>query len=415
LQRIETLKAVPHVVERVLAITNDESSGAGEMEQVVRGDPNIAAVVLKRANSTYYSAIQKITRVRDAVTRIGFNDVRNIVLALSVMNLHGRESNQVSFDREEFWKASLGTAILAREFAAHLGLPTTEEAFLIGLLADFGCMVLDEYLPDKLEQSICLAHKEMIPLKEAEKRVLGITHAQIGGFVLDRWGFPERVINVISGQHSAQSTRSLSVPDRMLATAVWLGRWSVQGLGIGDKSESVYNYAPPTLLQGLEISSLLTNEFLTDTVEEISSMLEFFKVKVTWPYVFEEDSPEIYIHEVNPPVISPLELTVRRVSSTPVRISKIAKLDELPANSVAIIALGRADTLKEACEGKNWGERPWLFVLPRGQIPKDNSLKERDGLPVGRCDYAEFPFVMTELTCAISRLQASNLQQQEED
>jgi len=411
LRRIESLQAVPHVMQRVMGVTEDGTSGASELEQVVHGDPNIAAVVLKRANSSYYSGVNKITRVRDAITRIGFNNVRCIVMALSLMNLQGRESKQVGFDREEFWKASLATAVLAREFARHFGLPNTEEAFIIGLLADFGCMVLDEHMPQLLERSICLAHEELLPLGEAEQRVLGITHAQVGAFVLNRWRFPENVINILGGQQASNSSSPLSIPDKMLRTAVWLARWTVAGLGLGDKSEVVVDYAPTSLTQGFDIAGLINNVFLARAIEEVNRMLDFFQVEIDWPCSLEQDLPRIYIYEAEQPPISPLELIVRRLGAQPVRLDSLAALEQLEPGATAIVAMGAAKPLANAVEGKSWGEQSWLFVLPRGEIPRDDSLKQQFGLPVGACRYAEYPIVIAEVMSAMAQLQAASEEQ----
>ncbi|MBN4049932.1 HDOD domain-containing protein [bacterium AH-315-M10] len=407
LKRIETLQAVPHVVQRVLAITGDDSSGASEMERVVQGDPNITAIVLKRANSTYYSGVKKITRVRDAITRIGFNNVRNIVLALSVMKMNDRESNQVGFDREEFWKASLATAIVSREFANHLGLPRKEEAFVIGLLADFGGMVLDEHMPEKLEQSICLAHQELLSLGEAQKRVLGITHAQVGAFVLNRWGFPETMINILGGQQAAEAASPLSAPDKMLRTAIWMARWTVAGLGIGDKSEVILDHAPKEMTMGFNIAGLINDDFIQRLLDEVNEMLAFFKVEVKWPGKLEPGAPSIYIYESVQPTISPLELIVRRLGAQPVRVRELDELDNLDFGTTAIVSLSDCEELKHATKSRDWEDLPWMFVLPRGRAPHDDSLKQSLGLPVGDCRYAEHPLMIADVVTTLAGLEAN--------
>jgi len=406
LRRIESLQAVPHVVHRVMAITSDEGSGANELERVVQGDANIAAIVLKRANSSHYAAVNKITRVRDAITRIGFDNVRGIVMALSLMNLTGRESKQVGFDREEFWKASLATAVLAREFAAHFGVPKVEEAFIIGLLADFGCMVLDEHMPLRLEKSICLAQQELLPLGLAEQRVMGITHAQVGAFILNRWRFPGNLINILGGQQADKSTSELTIPDRMLRTAVWLARWTVTGLGLGDKAEVVLHQAPRSLTRGLSIADLLTNDFLSRVIDEVNKILEFFEVQIDWPGHVSQDQPPIYIYQEEQPQISPLELVVRRLGAQPVRLEELQELEQLESGVTAIVSMESPKDLKQAAEGKNWGEKDWLFVLPRGGIPVDDSVKQRVGLPTGVCSYAEFPLVLSDLVSSLAKLEA---------
>ncbi len=406
LKRVETLEAVPHVIERVLSLAQNPDSGATEMERVVKGDSSIAAMVLKRANSSYYSTVHKITRVRDAITRIGFSNVRNMVLGLFIMELASGSQGQGSLDMEEFWKASLATAILSREYAKHFDVPEMADAFVIGLLADFGCIVLDEHLPEKLEQAISLSHRERISLFQAERRILGVTHAQVGGLILNRWGLPIRVVQVVGTQSTPLDTSRLSPEDKQMSSAVWLACWTVQGLGLGNRAELLFGYPPSDMLRDQDIGGLITDQFIADLVQEINEMLQLFHAELGWPCQDGTQQTTIHYYESSQPSFSPLELIIRRIGAQPVRLDSVEALEELPPDSTTIVSLGGLEELQSVCRGTNWGDRFWLFVLPRGQVPPDNGSKLEAGIPHGNCRYDEYPFIIDDLTIALAQLGA---------
>jgi len=403
LQKLETAKAMPQVAERVLGITADDKSGAVELERMITADTNITAVVLKRANSSFYSAVRKVTQVRDAIVRVGFDSVKQIVLALSVMNMISHDQQQLGFDRGKFWQASLATAVLCEKIASSLGLTEKSGAYTTGMLADFGCLVLDDCFAEHFEKAICLVHEHKIPLAEAERRVLGIDHAQVTSFILDRWKLPQQMVEVLKYQESSDQLMGLD-ENRVMAAVVYLSRWLVLGLGIGDKSEVIFDYCPPELLELVDVKDLLTDEFLDELVQEVNEMLSNFKSRCDWPFVVEPVRPEIYYFEECAPRISAVEMLIRRLGSSPVLLGSLAELRDRPVEDVAILQFDSAESLKQAAEGEDWGNRPFLFVLPRGEVVKDAIVRKTVGLPTGRCQYVDYPFCIRDFSSCVVNL-----------
>jgi len=118
--KIETMLAVPHILARVLKISEDQASGAKELAQAVQSDSATAAVVLKRVNTAFYGKGEPIDDVLEAIVRIGFSETRSLVLAMSVVKQFSKEQKSNGFDRQDFWRHSLATAVLARIFARQI-------------------------------------------------------------------------------------------------------------------------------------------------------------------------------------------------------------------------------------------------------------------------------------------------------
>jgi len=403
LLQVEEVKSLPHIIERVLFISNDKSAGATELEDVILSDANAASVLLKRVNSPYYAGEHQITRVRDAITRIGFEDVRALVMTLSVIDNFGIGQEQLGFDRLGFWKASLATAILSREMAQNIGASSAEDAFLGGLLADFGKMIFDENARDEFVQAISLGHEKVISLAAAEKRVLGVDHSELGAQVLAKWSFPQRIVELVRAHESMAWQESAGV-DANLAAVIGLAKWIVLGLGIGDTAEILYDWVPGELLAWAKLDGYINTELLDRLTEELSGILSYFDVPLEWPPECAGERPEMFYYEGGPLALSPLELIVRRLGGVPTRIESLEALDDLPEDSIGLLHFSSAAELKEAASDRDWGPRPLMFFLPRGQVPTDDGVKQRVGLPLGACRYTEHPFSLHQVQLDVAEL-----------
>jgi HD-like signal output (HDOD) protein len=75
------------------------------------------------------------------------------------------------------------------------------EAFLGALVHDIGLVVLDEYLHDEFMAVMLAAHEEAVDATTVERRLLGTTHAAVGGWLAETWQFPEPLVGAIAHHH----------------------------------------------------------------------------------------------------------------------------------------------------------------------------------------------------------------------
>jgi putative nucleotidyltransferase with HDIG domain len=94
-------------------------------------------------------------------------------------------------------------AAAARVLAADT--PQADDALLAGLLHDIGYWILANECPNELVQAVAMAVALKIPLHDAEARVIGASHAQIGAYLLGIWGLPYPVIEAVAYHHAPQS------------------------------------------------------------------------------------------------------------------------------------------------------------------------------------------------------------------
>jgi HD-like signal output (HDOD) protein len=202
---IVTLPTIPTVLAALNDKIADSESSAGDIAEIIAQDPPTATKVLRLANSAYYGLRNKVSTINHAVTMLGFNIIRNLVLTATVFDLSGKKNIAGLFDVEKFWRHSLGVGV-ASKIVAREAFPKAanlaDEFFICGLLHDLGKIILGEYAQDKFAQALKASNEQSIPLYEAEQQVIGCTHAEVGGVLAKRWNLSGGIIIAI-GQHHA--------------------------------------------------------------------------------------------------------------------------------------------------------------------------------------------------------------------
>jgi HD-like signal output (HDOD) protein len=229
IRRVTEVPTLPTTVARILEISGSESSSAADLAKVIYFDQALAAKVLRIANSSFYGFSRKVKTLEHATVILGFKDIRNMALAMSVFSSFFVKGTGSRFERHRFWEHSLGCGLGAKVLAEGAGLNKTE-LFVAGLIHDLGKVVLDRYHQDGFLEVLEVAHGQGLSWEEAEREVLGYTHAEVAGTLLETWKFPPELVAPVSfhhhpwddGGHAQRSaavhladviTRSLQPPD----------------------------------------------------------------------------------------------------------------------------------------------------------------------------------------------------------
>ena len=211
-ERIIGLSALPTIVTQLIALVGDPRSSARQVARLISTDQALTAKILRVANSAFYGFPRKIATVQLAIVVLGFNAVKNLALSVTVLKRFSSGTDHRLFDRQRFWQHAIGCGVaarvLARRFGGHEG-----EAFVAGILHDIGKLILIEYAHDEFAEALELAERDGIAIAEAEETVLGVTHAEVGGWLAERWNLPEPLAQSISCHHQPWS---LDEPDDLV-------------------------------------------------------------------------------------------------------------------------------------------------------------------------------------------------------
>ncbi len=212
------LKTLRQVVIYLLSLIEKPASTSKDLSQVIKLDSAISTRVLTIVNSPAFGLRQKILDLSHAITYLGFEQVRDIILNVSILEKTGKKQER---DFIRLWKHSLLCGKISELIARSIG-SLSGEAFTVGLLHDIGKIILSYSNPaafSKAQQNY-IDHKGKISPWQAEKELFGISHAEIGGLAVVYWKLPEVIYHVVWGHH-APRTGNLTKPEEVLSQIVY--------------------------------------------------------------------------------------------------------------------------------------------------------------------------------------------------
>lgn len=199
---IDSLPALPEVYRSLLEELENDSSGPDALSAIIVKDVPLAADVLKLVNSSFFSPRMRVTGISQAVTLLGTETIKGLVLGLQLFKTFDT-ARFPDFRFDALWEHCLQTARLARLIASLEDQPpdVQDDSFIAGMLHDLGKFVLAQYLPLRYGQTVALSRSDNAAICEAERRSLSTTHAQAGAYLLGLWGIGDSVIEAVAFHH----------------------------------------------------------------------------------------------------------------------------------------------------------------------------------------------------------------------
>ncbi len=202
LESMDDVFALPQALLEVLRLIDSEGATAQKLAGAVMHDPNLTAKILRMANSSYYRRGLEVSTVNQAIMMLGVSMVKCLALSVSIFKSDERFEKFENFDIREVYSHFLGVAIASREIATEMGYKKPEEAFVAGLLHDFGHLYFLKVDPDHHIPLIrdSFYDQDLIKL---ELEQYGISHTQIGRLIAQKWNLPECLRNAIDNHHAS--------------------------------------------------------------------------------------------------------------------------------------------------------------------------------------------------------------------
>ncbi|MBN2041054.1 MAG: HDOD domain-containing protein [Spirochaetes bacterium] len=211
---IKDIPVIPQVAAKVLQLQEDNLQiSFNELERIIKLDPAITARILKVANSALYARQKEITNLQQAITLLGFKMIKSMILLICASNIYGKTKKKFKGYPEtiatkssvmEMWRHLVLTAFIARHMATKMKLDDRkEDIFVAGLLHDIGRVVLminhSELYEKFLQEAGNNLEKDILRIEDS---IFGYNHLEVGKLVLEKWNFPDELVDVISQHHS---------------------------------------------------------------------------------------------------------------------------------------------------------------------------------------------------------------------
>ncbi|MCD6296971.1 MAG: HDOD domain-containing protein [Deltaproteobacteria bacterium] len=195
------LPALPQVVLKAQEIMSDPDSSFKELASVIATDQAISVRILKLANSAYYGLSGKVTSIGHASVLLGITILGEIVMMAGTSNMLSKALKGYRVKSEDMWRHSLAVGIASRLIAARKTPELANDAFVAGLIHDSGKIMLDEHVLKKRKYFEEYMKDGQHAFFEAEQRILGFDHSEIGAEVCKGWGIPEILTAAVRYHH----------------------------------------------------------------------------------------------------------------------------------------------------------------------------------------------------------------------
>lgn len=193
---------LPVIATQVIEILDNPNSSVKDLTVVINKDQVTMAKILKLVNSAFYGFPQRITTISHAITILGFNTVKGLILSISAFDsLKAKE-----FSLVEFWHHSISTATAAKYIAKQTRYPKEEEAFTVSLIHDIGKLVMVINKPKEYKEIMKLISEQGLMAIDAENQILDFNHAQIGGIAAECWNLPPIYNDTIYHHHNPEES-----------------------------------------------------------------------------------------------------------------------------------------------------------------------------------------------------------------
>ncbi|RME19128.1 MAG: HDOD domain-containing protein, partial [Deltaproteobacteria bacterium] len=250
--RIERIPSLPSVTARILEESLKEDCELANITSLVKSDPSLSAYMLKLANSAAYRFSDPVKTVDRAITLMGLRAVRNAVLGFSLLrHLSADNRSQMAY---ELWRHSVACGLACEKLAGYFRVPP-DEAFTIGLLHDAGKFLL---LSEFVRADNGYAGRQLLARwsLERERTLFGLSHAEIGAALLERWNVPDSICQVVAHHHFNNEKEVYpeyrpAVDLLRAADALTYSSHLGTGNGINDGREVLESNVPAEKLEGI--------------------------------------------------------------------------------------------------------------------------------------------------------------------
>ncbi len=201
------LVSFPETYFRISEALQCPKSSITHIADLISKDTALSAALLKLANSAMYGVPARVDSISRAAALIGGNALSLLALGVSAVNSFGAVPAKW-VNMEAFWKHSVAVAVFGQVLGARKTPRAIERIFVGGMLHDVGRLVLLRHAPGVMTKVIAAAEAKRVPLVEMEREMLGFDHAELGGSLLEGWGFPRSLSDLVRFHHLPEKQES---------------------------------------------------------------------------------------------------------------------------------------------------------------------------------------------------------------
>lgn len=252
IRKLEEIPTLPEFFNKIMETIESDRTSVKDLAKIIGQDPALTAKIFKLSNSAYYGRFKKVSTVEQAVTTVGFKEIKTISLSIAVF---GSFSDKIGVQNlQKFWIHAMTTAAAIQTIGERGQESALEKIYFGGLLHDIGKLVFTLLFGEEYFTNIANVDCDVSEL-EAEKAVYGVSHTQVGKWLIDRWHFPSELNELITYHH--HPARSSLLRPKSVAT-VYVGDYVSHHTDLEELDE-----ISPNLQHAMDALALSNDELLT--------------------------------------------------------------------------------------------------------------------------------------------------------
>lgn len=273
LVQVRKVEAMPSAIQQSLALLRQPDADMGTLARIIEFDPGLTANILHLANSAYFGGARAISSVREAVLRLGVEQVFQLLIAAVAAPRLRQEIKGYGLPAGRLLAHSVTTAVAAEAVGRQLGLAIPECTFTAGLLSNVGKVVLGTFLEVDPRPILDLAEAEELTFEQAEQVMLGISHDEVGAALLEHWGLPGPLVYVVRWRLTPDEAPSADRALDLVHAGGVLAAMTGIGLGLDG-----LNYRPSrAVAERLGLTQAGVDAALAATLDSLAEVRELFR------------------------------------------------------------------------------------------------------------------------------------------
>ncbi len=226
---IRNLPAIPTIMIEINNLLGNPLTSVNELANIINRDQGLTAKILKIANSPLYGLPRKVSTIEFAIVVLGFDHIRDIVVAVTIIETFSRKRKD-DVNLRKYWIHSLMAAGISKKIAEEFNYNNPGEVFTAGLLHDLGISIIQRYYEGEYKKITELITADKHNCLYAENITLGFTHQEIGELLLEKWNLPLSLSDAVANHHFPSESKNY----KLAASFIHLADYITNLLQLGD-------------------------------------------------------------------------------------------------------------------------------------------------------------------------------------
>ncbi|MEJ5261728.1 MAG: HDOD domain-containing protein [Ignavibacterium sp.] len=229
ISNILNLNVIPKVVFELMKILDNPNTTANELNKIISKDQALVTKILSVANSPLYGLQRKVSTIDFAILVLGFKELKSIISVISISDALKNKTDKY-LNQKEFMIHSYMVGAASKKIAKDMGFQNNGEAFIAGFLHDIGISIVHRYLHSNFAMIYDLMETQKLSFRDAEIEVNGMTHEEIGSFLLEKWNFPAEICDAVLNHHNPGKAQVSPA----MASIISVADYMTQSLKVGE-------------------------------------------------------------------------------------------------------------------------------------------------------------------------------------